>query len=162
MELAVRRAEPSEAYGKAMNEAVDEVFRLMMGVNCTSMEDCPIDEPETISAVIGLAGAMSGTCVLRSSERSSAHMAASLTGIELTSLDDTVKDAMGEICNMVAGAWKGKLPALASSCMLSTPMVVTGTNYQLHTQRPEFRIEHYYGFDGHHFSVTLLCEEMQH
>jgi chemotaxis protein CheX len=161
MELAVKQAERKGAYGAALDEAVDEVFRLMMGVNCTAMEDCPIDEPETISAVIGLAGAMSGTCVLRSGEQTAACMAAALTGIELTSLDDTVKDAVGEICNMVAGAWKGKLPAFASSCMLSTPTVVTGTNYQLHTQRPEFRIEHYYCFDGRNFSVALICESMQ-
>ncbi|HTV04981.1 MAG TPA: chemotaxis protein CheX [Acidobacteriaceae bacterium] len=161
MELAVTQAGANEAYGAAMDEAVDEVFRLMMGVNCEAMEDSPIDEPETISAVIGLAGAMSGTCVLRSGEGTAARMAAALTGIELTSLDDTVKDAVGEICNMVAGAWKGKLPALASGCMLSTPTVVTGTSYQLHTQRPAFRVEHYYSFDGHNFSVTLICESIQ-
>jgi chemotaxis protein CheX len=161
MGLAVKQTEAGGVYGASMDEAVDEVFRLMMGVNCEAMADCPIDEPETISAVIGLAGAMSGTCVLRSGERTATRMAAALTGIDITSLDDTVKDAIGEICNMVAGAWKGKLPALASSCMLSTPTVVTGTNYQLHTQRPEFRIEHYYRFDGHNFSVTLVCESMQ-
>ncbi len=161
MGLAVKQTEPVSAYGKAMDEAVDEVFRLMMGVSCESMEDCPIDEPETISAVIGLAGAMSGVCVLRSGEQSAMRMATALTGIEMASLDATVKDAIGEICNMVAGAWKGKLSTLASSCMLSTPTVVTGTNYQLHTQRPEFRMEHYYRFEGHNFSVTLVCESMQ-
>lgn len=161
MGLAVKQAEAAGEYGASMNEAVDEVFRLMMGVSCEAMADCPIGEAETITAVIGLAGAMSGTCVLRSGERAAAHMAAALTGIEIGSLDDTVRDAMGEICNMVAGAWKGKLPALASSCMLSTPTVVTGSNYHLHTQRPEFRLEHYYRFDGHSFSVTLVCESMQ-
>ncbi len=160
MASAIKQMDPPSVYGPSMDEAVDEVFRLMMGMPCAAISDCLIDEPETTSAVIGMAGAMSGTCVLRSGERTAVRMAEALTGIEMNELDDTVKDAMGEICNMIAGAWKGKIPALASSCMLSTPTVVTGTNYQLHTQRPEFRMEHYYRFEDLMFSVTLVCESM--
>jgi chemotaxis protein CheX len=141
MASAIRQVDPIGVYGQSMHEAVEEVFSLMMGMSCVPVDDCPIEEPETISAVIGLAGA--------------------LTGIEMKSLDDTVKDAIGEICNMVAGAWKGKLSILASSCMLSTPTVVTGSNYQLHTQRPEFRLEHYYRFENLTFAITLVCESMQ-
>jgi chemotaxis protein CheX len=161
MASAAKQIDPILLYGQSMNEAVEEVFSLMMGASCAPVDDCPIEELETISAVIGLAGAMSGTCVVRSGERTAMRMASALTGIEMITLDDTVKDAIGEICNMVAGAWKGKLPALASSCMLSTPTVVTGSNYQLHTQRPEFRLEHYYRFENLTFSVTLVCESMQ-
>jgi chemotaxis protein CheX len=153
--------DPAAIYRGAMDEAVEEVFSLMMGVGCKPVDDCPISEPETISAVIGLAGAISGTCVLRSGERGALRMAGALTGIEIAALDDTVKDAVGEVCNMVAGAWKGKLPALASGCMLSTPTVVTGTNHQLHTQRPEFRLQRYYCFESQTFSVMLICESMQ-
>jgi len=40
-------------------------------------------------------------------------------------------------------------------------VVVTGSSYPLQAQRPEFRIEHSYCFDGRYFSVTLRCEEMQ-
>lgn len=148
-------------YGQAMDESIEEVFSLMMGVQCTPCADCTAESPETISAVIGLAGAMSGTCVLRGGVKTAMRMAGALTGMEMTALDDTVKDAIGEICNMVAGAWKGKLPGLASNCMLSTPTVVTGTNYQLHIQRPQFRIERCYGFDRHMFSLTVVCESMQ-
>lgn len=152
----------SEAvYAHSMDEAVEEVFSLMMGMKCTAVDDCPIHEPETISAVIGLAGAMSGTCVLRGGEGTAMRMAGALTGMAIESMEDTVKDAIGEICNMVAGAWKGKLAALASSCMLSTPTVVTGKHYQLHTQRPEFRIDRFYQFEGNTFSFTVVCESMQ-
>ncbi len=161
MASAAKQIDPVSLYSHAMDEAVAEVFSLMMGIACASVDDCPVDEPETISAVIGLAGAMSGTCVLRGGERAAVRIASALTGMEMLSLDETVKDAVGEICNMIAGAWKGKLPTLASSCMLSTPTVVTGTNYQLHTQRPELRIDRYYRFDAITFSVTLVCESMQ-
>lgn len=161
MASAVNQMDVMGEYRRSMDEVVEEVFSLMMGVACAPVEDCPLGEAETISAVIGLAGAMSGTCVLRSGERAATRMAGALTGMEVTSLDNMVKDAIGEICNMVAGAWKGKIPGLASGCMLSTPTVVTGSNYQLHTQRPEFRVERYYRFESFSFSFTVVCESMQ-
>jgi chemotaxis protein CheX len=148
-------------YGHSIDEAIDEVFSLMMGISCAGIDPYPIGEPKTVSAVIGLAGAMSGTCVLRSSERAARRMASALTGTMIDSLDDTVKDAIGELCNMIAGGWKGKLPALASACMLSTPTVVTGTNYQLHIQRPESHIERHYRFEDLTFSFTLIYKAVQ-
>jgi chemotaxis protein CheX len=161
MTSASREVDGVAAYGKYLDESVQEVFGLMMGMECASVADCPLNEPETISAVIGLAGAMSGTCVLRSGEKVALRMAEALTGAPMTEIDATVKDAVGEICNMVAGAWKGKQPMLASECMLSTPTVVTGTNYQLHTQKPSFRMERFYQFEQFSFGFTLVCEAVQ-
>lgn len=159
--VATRYMAVADVYGNAMDEAVEEVFGLMMGIRCEAIDDCPVDEVGTISSVIGLAGAMSGTCVLRSGENTARRIAEALTGIETEGFGDLVKDAMGEICNMIAGAWKGKHPGFASNCVLSTPTVVTGSNYQLHTQRPEFRIERYYRFGTSSFSFAITCESMQ-
>ncbi|MGH9586794.1 MAG: chemotaxis protein CheX [Acidobacteriaceae bacterium] len=158
---AARQMDMADVYGHSMDEAVEEVFSLMMGIHCTSVDDCPSDEAEIISSVIGLAGAMSGTCVLRCGERTARRIAEAMTGVELKSLDNLVKDAMGEVCNMVTGAWKGRHAVFASKCMLSTPTVITGSNYQLHTQRPELRIERYYCFETCSFSFSLVCESMQ-
>lgn len=149
------------AYAEHLDAAVDEVFSMMMGEPCTPVNESPVEERETISAVIGLAGAMSGTCVLRVGEQVAMAMASTLSGFTVETLDDTVKDALGEISNMVAGAWKGRQPLLASGCMLSTPTVVSGTHYQLHIQKPEFRIERYYRFAECSFGISLTCESMQ-
>jgi chemotaxis protein CheX len=158
---ASKQIDMAGVYGHAMDEAVQEVFSLMMGIRCASVDERPAEEAETISSVIGLAGAMSGTCVLRCEARTARRIAEALTGLEFKSLDDTVKDAMGEVGNMVAGAWKGRYPELASNCMLSTPTVVTGSSYRLHTQRPELRIERYYRFEAYSFSFSVVCESRQ-
>ena len=42
-------------------------------------------------------------------------------------------DAMGEICNMVAGNFKNKISGLSDGCMLSVPTVITGSDYNLHS-----------------------------
>lgn len=144
-----------------MDEAVDEIFRLMMGMACVPVENRVPVGTETITAVIGLAGAMSGACMMLCDQQTALRMAECMVGVRPEEMDATVKDAIGEVCNMVAGAWKGKHPVLASGCMLSTPAVVTGTNYELHMQRPEFRLDRNYRFEEFVFSVTIICESIQ-
>jgi chemotaxis protein CheX len=62
---------------------------------------------------------------------------------------------------MLAGAWKGKVPALAANCGLSVPAVITGRDYNLHVQSPEFQIHHTYHFDQVSFDVTIVCDSLQ-
>ncbi|MBV8520769.1 MAG: chemotaxis protein CheX, partial [Acetobacteraceae bacterium] len=69
-----------------------------------------------------------------------------------------VNDALGEVSNMLAGAWKGRLPEFSASCMLSVPAVVSGTNYQLHMQKPDFRLDRGYRFDDKVFSFCIVCD----
>jgi chemotaxis protein CheX len=84
-----------------------------------------------------------------------------MTGMEFTEIDDTVKDGIGEICNMLAGAWKGKVPELAANCGLSVPAVITGRDYNLHVQAPEFKLHHAYRFEDGCFDVTIVCDGLQ-
>jgi chemotaxis protein CheX len=81
--------------------------------------------------------------------------------MEFAEIDDTVKDAIGEICNMLAGAWKGKVPELAANCGLSVPAVITGSDYDLRVQAPEFQLHHLYRFEESSFSVTIVCDGLQ-
>ncbi len=162
--VITREALAGTAHAGHLDEAMDEVFRMMIGLECSPEEDggTPLASgAETISAVIGLAGAISGACVLQSDTRAALCIAEALVGVRPESLDETVKDAVGEVCNMVAGAWKGRYAALSSGCMLSTPTVVTGTNYRLHTQRPEFRVDRSYRFAGNTVCFSIVCDSIQ-
>jgi chemotaxis protein CheX len=88
-------------------------------------------------------------------------IAAAMTGMEFAEVDEIVKDGIGEICNMLAGAWKGKVPDLAANCGLSVPAVITGRDYNLHVQAPKFQLVHRYRFDDASFEVTILCDGIQ-
>ena len=148
-----------------LDASVDEVFRLMLGVNCTRhMEDLisPSDSHgESVTAVVGFGGQLSGACVFRCSADAATSIAAQMTGMEFHEIDDTVKDGIGEICNMLAGAWKGKVPELAASCGLSVPAVITGCDYNLHVQSPQFQLHHFYSFSNASFEVTIVCDSLQ-
>ncbi len=145
-------------FAKDLDRAADEVFSTMVGVRCLTAELETAPERETISTVIGLAGAISGSLVLHLGRRAALRIAERLTGEAPESLDAMVRDAIGEVCNMVAGAWKGFDPMLASGCLLSTPTVVAGTSYELFSQRAPVRIERTYSFEEFTLTITIFCE----
>lgn len=144
-----------------LDESVEEVFDLMLGVRCRREKPLSIQEPESVTAVVGFGGLLSGACVFRSGSSAALAIAGRMTGMEFDAIDATVKDAIGEIGNMLAGAWKGKVPQLAAHCGLSVPAVITGRDYNLHVQAPEFQLHHVYRFEDSWFEVTIVCDGMQ-
>jgi chemotaxis protein CheX len=162
MTLSLRDSVDLVSDPKNLDSTVEEVFHLMLGVNCQRYEGpVEIAEPESVTAVVGFGGLLSGACLFRSGGSAAIKIAAHMTGMEFDEIDDTVKDGIGEICNMLAGAWKGKVPDLAANCGLSVPAVITGRDYNLHVQAPEFKLHHVYHFDDASFEVTIICDGLQ-
>jgi len=161
MTVSLRESVQLVSDPRNLDASVEEVFQLMLGVACTR-DGCPtIQEAESVTAVVGFGGLLSGACVFRSGASTALRVAALMTGMEFATIDDTVKDAIGEIGNMLAGAWKGKLPELAANCGLSIPAVITGRDYNLHVQAPEFQLHHMYRFEDQCFEVTIICDGLQ-
>ena len=146
---------------RSLDESVAEVFQMMLGLECQREPGSEDKEEESLTAVVGFGGLLSGACVISMGRSVSIEIAALMTGMKIDEVDDTVKDGIGELCNMVAGAWKGKVPELAANCGLSLPAVITGRDYRLHVQSPEFQLHHRYGFAASHFSVTIVCDGLQ-
>ena len=161
MAVSLRESLEKVSDPRSLDRGVEEVFHLMLGVDC-ARDWLPGDlEAEAVTAVVGFGGVLSGACILGSSARAARAMAGYMTGMTFAEVDDTVKDALGEICNMLAGAWKSKVPELASHCGLSVPAVITGRDYKLHVQAPEFQLNHVYRFRDHRFAVTIICDGLK-
>ena len=161
MAVSLRESVQQVSDPRNLDASVEEVFRLMLGVKCRRDPGPVAIEPESVTAVVGFGGLLSGACVFKSGSSTAIKIAADMTGMEFAEVDDTVKDGIGEICNMLAGAWKGKVPDLAANCGLSIPAVITGRDYNLHVQAPEFRLNHTYRFDDSSFDVTIICDGLQ-
>lgn len=144
-----------------LDESVEEVFQLMLGLICQRAETTAERGTESVTAVVGFGGLLTGACIFSSDGVAALRMAGQMTGTELQEIDDTVKDAVGEICNMLAGAWKGKVPELAANCGLSVPAVITGGDYRLHVQAPEFQLHHRYRCGETAFEVRIVCDGLQ-
>jgi chemotaxis protein CheX len=143
-----------------LDRAMGEVFGTMLGAKCIRSKEPAAMEGQTIAALIGLAGVMAGTLVLQSESATAMRVSELMTGVTPTEVDSTVRDATGEMANMVAGAWKGYDPVLASKCLLSTPTVVVGSRYELFSRRATIRIDRVYEFEGSFFSVSVACERV--
>jgi chemotaxis protein CheX len=161
MAVSLRESVQLVSDPRNLDASVEEVFHLMLGVNCRREFGLVDLEPESVTAVVGFGGLLSGACVFKSGSSAAMKIAAHMTGMEFSEIDDTVKDGIGEICNMLAGAWKGKVPELAANCGLSVPAVISGRDYNLHVQAPEFRVHHTYRFEDASFEVTIVCDGLQ-
>jgi len=162
MTLSLRESVHLISDPKNLDASVEEVFQMMLGVNCCRYSGpAEIAEPESVTAVVGFGGLLSGACVFRSGASAAIKIAAHMTGMEFDEVDDTVKDGIGEICNMLAGAWKGKVPDMAANTGLSVPAVITGRDYRIHVQAPEFQLHHTYHFDDATFEVTIICDGLK-
>jgi chemotaxis protein CheX len=161
MTLSLRENVNQVSDPKNLDSSVEEVFQMMLGINCERFDGPVLTEAESVTAVVGFGGLLSGACVFKSGCTTAKSVAAHMTGMEFDEVDDTVKDGIGEICNMLAGAWKGKVPNLSANCGLSVPAVITGRDYNLHVQAPEFQLVHCYRFENGSFEVTIVCDGLQ-
>ena len=159
MAVSLRESVEWVSNPKNLDETVDEVFRLMLGITCRHSNFVRAHaDRESVTAVVGFGGPLSGACVFRAGAAAAMKMAGRMTNANHKTLDHTVKDAAGEICNMLAGVWKGKVPELAANCRLSIPAVITGRDYNLHVLAPEFEVRRHYSFDDGSFEVTIICD----
>lgn len=128
---------PSSAVGRELwlpilEQATREVFELMLAYSLEVPTVPPSDQGLDITAMVGLAGELCGILTVRCNSQSAARMAARMLGTDLETAGAEKWDAMGEICNLVAGNFKHNVPGLGEGCMLSPPMVISGAEYSLH------------------------------
>jgi len=113
--------------------AMQEVFELMLASPLELATEPPPEEGLDITSMVGLAGQLCGILSVRCSAKSAAQMASRMLGVDPEKAGPEMWDAVGEICNMVAGNFKNKINGLGDGCMLSVPTVITGADYNVHS-----------------------------
>lgn len=122
----------SESHGNLhpiLELAAREVFETMLGSHLEINPQPPIENSFEVTAMVGLAGLLCGVLTVRCSNRAGALMASKMLGVDPEKAGPEIWDALGEICNMVAGNFKNKISGLGDGCMLSVPTVITGGDY---------------------------------
>jgi chemotaxis protein CheX len=134
--------------------ATREVFEMMLASQLTTSESSPTSR-FNVTAVVGLAGKLSGVISVRCQENAAKLMASRMLGVELDKVGQELSDALGEVCNMVAGNFKNKISGLGDGCMLSPPSVITGENYTVHSRPSAPTLEINLLFESMPLLVTL-------
>jgi chemotaxis protein CheX len=147
-----------------VDETVAETFGVMLGLAALhDASQAPVQSAEEQrTGMIGFSGAMRGSCEVRmTTDAARAVASAMLAGSPIDQADeDSINDAVGEICNMLAAGWKNRTAALSGRCFLSSPTVISGRNYTVHAQNPSLTIVRRYAFDVHALEVTINCVEI--
>jgi chemotaxis protein CheX len=136
--------------------AAVEVFEMMASVHLQQYST-PFEEPKgELTAIVGLAGALCGMTTVRCSHATSVKLASLMLGEEAAATTSIARDAIGELCNMIAGNSKAKISTLADHCMLSVPTVISGESYSLNTAEPTQNATIVLSFEGDPMWISLV------
>lgn len=115
-------------------EATREVFSTMIGID--PVPGAPREERirsfrESVSGMIGLSGDFRGMVAIHCPAAVAAFVTGQMLGMEVTGIGPDVRDAIGEIANMVAGGLKVAFAAGGRHLDVSVPTTVAGAVYDL-------------------------------
>lgn len=116
----------------SISKATVEIFQTMLMMDAVPGE--PLAErvgsfKNSVSGIVGLAGPSKGTLAIHIPEQTALKITSSFLCMDVEQIDDDVKDAIGELANMVAGGFKYHLPDKGQSTQLSIPSVISGRGY---------------------------------
>jgi chemotaxis protein CheX len=127
---------PDPSWKPILERAAIEVFQIMAGASLEPVHMLAEEPKGARTAMVGLAGALCGMMAIRCSRTLAGQLASLMLGGDAAENPSMIADALGELCNMVAGNFKAKISTLADHCMLSVPTVISGEDYCLQTCSP--------------------------
>ena len=155
---------PRSAWWELLRDASVEVFSTMVGIALVLPEVPEGSAVELnpagsvvlaqVTGMVGIAGTVRAILSLRCSERTATKIAAQMLGIPEEEAGQQKADAIGEVCNMIAGHFK-HIIGVSGECTLSVPTVVMGAHYAIHCLEAGERLEFPAVFEGETLSITL-------
>jgi len=112
-----------------------DIFSTMIEIDLTviPLERYDLEKAESnISSMLGLGGDIKGSLDLHFPKNVAVFITSQFLGMEIEDEDDDVRDAIGEVANMVAGGIKTYLASLNIRTELAIPNTIVGTAYRTH------------------------------
>lgn len=116
-----------------------------------------------VSGIVGLSGEARGTLSVSFSEQCILSIVGNMFGEPVPNINDEVKDAVGEILNIVSGQARQKLESSGRVLKGAIPTVITGKNHTIShiTKQPIIAIP--FETDNGNFTIEVCIEEkVQH
>lgn len=82
-----------------------------------------------VSGIVGLSGEANGTISVTFTKQCILKIVSKMFGEEITEINDDVKDAVGEILNIVSGDGRQRLQGLGKTMKGAIPTIITGKNH---------------------------------
>lgn len=140
---------------------VATIFRTMVGMEVSppSTYRGPVSKiSDCVTAMVGLAGVYNGLITINTTQELAAKITSRMLGIEAVLLDDDVTDALGEIANMIGGSFKHHFVKDGHEVKLSTPSVITGSEYDLSSGSLPDTLTLLFAAGDEYFTVSVYME----
>ena len=107
---------------------------------------------------MGLMGKTKGAISVSFTEKSILSIVSKMPGEEMKEMNEEIKDAMGEITNMISGQARQRLDELGRSLKAAIPTVIMGNNHTINhiTACPIIAIP--FDTDNGSFAIELCFE----
>ncbi len=135
-----------------------EIFSSMIMLEATPGEPfkCKVSmHKDSISGVIGMAGTLKGLLAIHLPNEAALAVTNAFLGMDHDEINDDVRDAIGELANMLGGSLKCALDPKGSNINLSLPSSIHGAEYSIDFISDADDITIPFELDGNTFLVEL-------
>jgi chemotaxis protein CheX len=116
-------------------KATEDIFESVIGesLKCKLPVERSLDNSvgET-SVIISFVGSVSGAVTLKCSNTFASKIASQMLGMEVAAGSEEMKDAVGEMLNMIMGTAKSYYSSEGDPFKISIPTTVIGEDYSVH------------------------------
>ncbi len=142
-------------------DATQEIFSSMIMLEVAA--GAPYDRgdqvlTDSISGIVGLAGQVKGLLAVHLPNQMSMEVTSAFLGMEVDEVDEDVRDAIGELANMLAGNLKTALDPKGSGIQLSMPSAIHGEEYSIDCLTDAANITVPFTLNGETFLVELQIQ----
>lgn len=108
-----------------------DIFSTMVGMELPKSERVETGTrfKGSLTAMVGFAGSYTGMISITTPQKLALLFASQMLGTEVFEGDEDVRDALGELANMIGGSFKHHFINDGHEVRLSTPSVMSGENY---------------------------------
>lgn len=143
--------------------AVGEVFEMMIGKSVEALEP-DTRQPRTawpahVAAAVSFAGHRKGLVCIHTSLDTAKGIAGAMLGMDASEVNGEMPDAMGEVANLVAGAFRTKLAAAEPASAIAIPCVTIGSDFQTRYGSDTTRVLCPFKMEGEDLYLELLLME---
>ncbi len=120
--------------GSEIKKGAQDVFSTMLMVELEGEEIIYNKRGEiesNLTSMIGLGGGLRGVLAIHCSASVAKAITSGFLGMDIVELDDDVKDAIGEIANMVAGNLKVSYATIHLNIELAIPTTIVGDSFNV-------------------------------
>jgi chemotaxis protein CheX len=119
---------------KCISDATQEIFQSML------MSEARPSAPlvsrsniftDSVSGLVGLAGNYRGMLAIHVPNDVAMSITSKFLFMDVEEINDDVKDAIGELANMLAGSVKSMLTETGTGLKLAIPSAIAGTKYEV-------------------------------